>query len=190
MIRKLLVAVIVVLSALAIAAQAPTPSPQPASLWIDVPFIKQTPEACGAASIAMVMRYWAEQSGRHPGSESDPEVIFKQLHSREARGIYASKMQKYLEEQGFRTFAIRGSWSDLRQHLDKGRPLIVALRPLRNSDALHYVVVVGIDDAKGLVIFNDPADRKLAKLDRESFEKEWSATEQWTLLAVPQSDAR
>jgi len=33
---------------------------------------------------------------------------------------------------------------------------------------------------------NDPARRKLIKVDRQSFEKEWAAAQYWTLLAVPQ----
>jgi hypothetical protein len=35
-------------------------------------------------------------------------------------------------------------------------------------------------------LLNDPARRKLLKQDRSDFEKEWSATGQWTLLALPQ----
>src|ERR1700733_7458123 len=37
-----------------------------AGVWLDVPFVKQDKNACGAASIAMVMRYWQQQDG---GSE-------------------------------------------------------------------------------------------------------------------------
>ena len=35
---------------------------------------------------------------------------------------------------------------------------------------------------------NDPAQRKLLKQDRPSFEREWSAAGKWTLLALPQTD--
>ncbi len=175
-------AVIALLCATAVTAQS-------ANVWIDVPFVKQAPEACGAATLAMVMRYWAQQQGREFDRRSDPEFIFAQLHSRDGHGIYASKMKSYLDRQGFQTFVFGGTWDDLKQHIAKGRPLIVELRPLRNGDALHYVVVAGIDEPQQLVIFNDPADRQLAKLDRTSFEKEWKATEQWTLLAVPRSNA-
>jgi ABC-type bacteriocin/lantibiotic exporter with double-glycine peptidase domain len=163
---------------------------QASSVWIDVPFVRQSPEGCGAASIAMVMRYWSQQSGAPPARAEDAEYIFDQLHSQKAKGVYASQVESYLQAHGFRTFAFHGTWDDLKQHIAKGRPLIVALRPPRNGDELHYVVVAGVDDAQQLIMFNDPADRKLAKLDRKSFEKEWKATEQWTLLAVPQSSAR
>jgi ABC-type bacteriocin/lantibiotic exporter with double-glycine peptidase domain len=156
-------------------------------IWLDVPFVQQSKEGCGAASIAMVMQYWIRQSGRQPSDASDATQILKQLHSPEAHGIYASAMESYLQQQGYRTFVLRGQWFDLEQHLRKGRPLIVALRPIENSSALHYVVVAGLDPARNLVMFNDPAGRKLEKLDRRTFEKEWNVTGNWTLLAVPPS---
>ena len=96
-------------------------------------------------------------------------------------------MEKYFKEKGFRTFTIRGEWEDLRQHLDKGRPLIVALQPAHGA-SLHYVVVAGLDQEQGIVMLNDPAQRKLLKQDRPSFEREWSAAGKWTLLALPQTD--
>ena len=37
---------------------------------------------------------------------------------------------------------------------------------------------------------NDPAQRKLLKQDRSEFEQEWSAAGKWTLLALPQPEAR
>ncbi len=58
-----------------------------------------------------------------------PAQIQRALYSPKAHGIYASDMERYFREKGFRTFTIRGEWEDLKQHLDKGRPLIVALKP-------------------------------------------------------------
>ena len=75
-------------------------------------------------------------------------------------------------------------WKDLKEHLEKGRPLIVALNP--GGSYLHYVVVAGLDWQQGVVLKNDPAERKLLKQGRANFEKEWKAAGNWTLLAVPQ----
>ena len=33
-------------------------------VWLDVPFVKQEKDGCGAASIAMVMQYWQAQQGQ------------------------------------------------------------------------------------------------------------------------------
>jgi predicted double-glycine peptidase len=169
-------------------------------VWIDVPFVKQEKDGCGAASIAMVMQYWQRQEQQPARPDSDPAQIQRELYSAKAHGIYASDMERYFKEKGFRTFTIRGEWEDLKQHLDKGRPLIVALKPaalkppherdarvyIGDGTPLHYVVVAGMDPGQGLVLVNDPAQRKLLKQDRASFERDWNAAGNWTLLALPQ----
>jgi ABC-type bacteriocin/lantibiotic exporter with double-glycine peptidase domain len=158
-------------------------------VWLDVPFVKQEKDGCGAASIAMVMQYWQRQLRESVNLDSDPAQIQRALYSAKAHGIYASDMERYFREKGFRTFTIRGEWEDLKQHLDKGRPLIVALKPPGGAP-LHYVVVTGVDPERGIVMVNDPAQRKLLKQDRPSFDREWSAAGRWTLLAVPQAESR
>jgi ABC-type bacteriocin/lantibiotic exporter with double-glycine peptidase domain len=158
------------------------------ALWIDVPYVQQAPEGCGAASLAMVIKYWEAHGMPLHGNASDAAHILQVLHSPKGHGIYASAMERYLQENGFRTFAFSAKWEDLQEHLQKGRPLIVGLKPSKTSRFLHYVVVAGIDPAAGLVMFNDPAGRKLTKLDRKSFEREWAATDNWTLLALPQKN--
>src|SRR6266852_7737738 len=162
----------------------------PPGVWLDVPFVKQEKDGCGAASIAMVMQYWQRQQGQSAGQNSDAVQIQHALYSAKARGIYASEMERYFREKGFRTFTIRGEWEDLKQHLDKGRPLIVALKPAGGVTPLHYVVVTGLDQEQGIVMVNDPAQRKLLKQDRSAFEQEWSAAGKWTLLAMPQTQSR
>ncbi len=139
-------------------------------IWLDVPYIRQEKNGCGAASIAMVMQYWM--------GSADPQAIQKLLYSRRAEGIFASDMEGYFREKGFQVFAFRGEWADLEQHIGKGRPLIVCLK---QGAPLHYVVVAGVD--AGFVLLNDPARRKLLKLDRAAFERDWK--DRWTLLAVP-----
>jgi len=170
-------------------------------VWIDVPFVKQEKDGCGAASIAMVMQYWQRQEHQPANPDSDAVQIQQELYSAKVHGIYASSMERYFKEKGFRTFTIRGEWEDLEQHLGKGRPLIVALKPaaskspherdagahIGDGTPLHYVVVAGVDPEQGLVLVNDPAQRKLLKQDRSSFERDWSAAGNWTLLALPQT---
>lgn len=155
------------------------------NVWLDVPFVKQEKNGCGAASIAMIMQYWRQQQHDSPAAASDPDQIQRVLYSKEAHGIYASDLEQYLDEHGFRTFAFSGEWSDLESNLAKGRPLLLALKPGR-SDPLHYVVITGVDAQEGIVLMNDPAQRKLLKQDRSDFERQWKAAGNWTLLAVPQ----
>lgn len=156
----------------------------PSGIWLNVPFVKQKKDGCGAASIAMVMQYWLRQQGQPAHGTADAAEIQRALFSRQARGIYASDLERYLRQQGYRTFAFRGEWTDLKQHLEKGRPLIAALKPAAMVP-MHYVVVTGLDEERQLVLLNDPAQRKLLKEDRSSFEREWKGARHWTLLALP-----
>ena len=153
-------------------------------LWLDVPFIQQEKNGCGAASIAMVMQYWQRQ--QHGPAVPDAQAIQRALYSRRARGIYASDLERYLRQHGFRTFAVQGEWKDLEHHLEKGRPLIVALKSGR--DDLHFLVVTGMDREQQVVLQHDPARRKLLKQYRSDFEREWKRAGNWMLLALPQRD--
>jgi ABC-type bacteriocin/lantibiotic exporter with double-glycine peptidase domain len=154
-------------------------------VWLDVPFIKQEKEGCGAASIAMVMQYWSKQQSKPADASADAVEVQRALYSSKDHGIRATDMERYLQEHGFQTFAFTGKWDDLQQHLAKGRPLIVALKPAALETQLHYVVVVGVDSEQNVVLLNDAAQRKLLKQERASFEKQWSAVGRWTLLALP-----
>jgi ABC-type bacteriocin/lantibiotic exporter with double-glycine peptidase domain len=135
----------------------------------------------------MIMQYWKNQGGRAAANSADPERIQAALYSPSAGGIPASKMREYFQASGYRAFAFRGNWDDLKHHVQQGRPLIVSLKASGPLEPLHYVVVVGIDAERGYVYMNDPAQQKLLRISREGFESEWNPTQNWALLAVPQS---
>jgi hypothetical protein len=46
--------------------------------------------------------------------------------------------------------------------------------------------VVGLESEDGIVLVNDPAQRKLLKMDLRNFETRWRPMHNWTLLAVPE----
>lgn len=171
----------------ATATRSPAHGGESSGVWLDVPFIQQEKNGCGSASIAMVMQYWQTQQGGTLDASSDPIAIQRQLYSNQAHGVYASGMERYFQQHGFRTFVFSGTWDDLKRHLEKGRPLIVALKPMPGETVLHYVVVAGLDWQQNLVLMNDAAQRKLLKEDRARFEKEWNSVGHWTLLALPQA---
>src|SRR5205807_5959282 len=88
----------------------------PSGIWLDVPFIKQEKDGCGAASIAMVMQYWFKQHGQAMDSSADAVAIQRELSSGKDsgkskdnkdkdRGIRASDMQRYFQQHSFQTFA-------------------------------------------------------------------------------------
>lgn len=152
-------------------------------IWVDVPFLRQEQNGCGAACLTMLGRFWRAQ-GSAGIADFDPRQIHAELYVPSRRGIPAAAMEQYLKDAGFQAFAFRGEWQDLAQHLSKGRPLIACLGPTGQT-AFHYVVVAGVDTAAGAVFVNDPARRKLTRLSRAEFERAWSRAGNWTLLAVP-----
>ncbi len=164
---------------------AQTAPAKSSGVWLEVPYVKQTEEGCGSAAIAMLLQYWSAHGAPGAADHADAEAIQKQLYSRKVHGIFASDMRRYLRESGFREFAMRGEWSDLRQHLEQGRPLIISLQPGHTKAPLHYVVVTGMDWERDAIFVNDPSRGKLLRIERQKFEKEWRTARNWMLLAVP-----
>ena len=156
------------------------------TIWLDVPFVKQVENGCGAACVSMLMHYW---HGNSPGAVApDDAAIRERLRPRDRGGVRAAELERYLREQGYRVFAFAGRLEDLESHLLKGRPLIVGMKDPSGGAGFHFVVVAGLDRAQDLVLVNDPARRKLAKLRRADFEKDWKACGNWTLLAIPENE--
>jgi predicted double-glycine peptidase len=134
------------------------PEPQEkAGIWLDVPYLKQREDGCGSAAISMLLEYWNAHGAGIDSQRANTAAIQKQLYSPKARGIFASDMETYLKDSGFRVFPLSGEWKDLLEQLKQGRPLIVSLQPGSARTPLHYVVVTGIDWQKGAVFLNDPA---------------------------------
>jgi hypothetical protein len=69
-------------------AQTPT-AVGTTAVWIDVPYVHQPAEGCGAASLAMVISYWAAQQGKPAGSAGDVATIQRELYSPKDHGISA-----------------------------------------------------------------------------------------------------
>ncbi len=162
--------------ALALLASLAAASGGGPAAWLDVPFVRQAENGCGAACIAMVLCYW--------NGSADPGQVQQGLFEAGAKGVRAEAMENCFRARGYRTYSFRGTWTDLGRHIAKGRPLIVSLGGM-GVPLSHYVVVAGIDPERQLVLVNDPAGRKLTKLHRSAFERSWQESDRWTLLALP-----
>jgi len=158
----------------------------PQVIWLDVPFVQQVGNGCGAACISMIMRYWhrSSASARMP----DDTQIIGRLFSEEIEGVRAADLARFLQEQDYRVFTFNGNRDDLEHHLQKGRPLIVGIKQSSGTARFHFVVVAGLDPAQDLILVNDPARRKLIKLRRADFERDWKECGNWTLLALPPNE--
>ena len=153
--------------------------------WLDVPYVRQIEAGCGAASIAMVMQYWSHETPELGVATDamDGDRIYRLLAGSSGKGISGESLKQYLSSNGFDAYAFNGELRDIEQHLAKGRPLVVCLAPRGSRQPLHYVVVVGKTDK--VVTMHDPTRGKLFQEDLPRFQKEWKATGNWTLLAVP-----
>lgn len=171
------VAALFVLSALASSAIGK-------GVWIDVPFVRQTDRACGAATASMLLRYWRGAGFAVKNADLDLESLHQRIYSQSARGTWGSDLARLLEESGLKVFVFEGDYRDLEKHIAAGRPLAVCLDPPRGN-FLHFAVVVGLEPEAVLV--NDPARRKLTRYGREEFLAAWQAASSWTLLAVPET---
>ena len=140
-----------------------------------VPFVPQEKDTCGAAALAMVLRYW-ERPIRH-------EDIASALLAPELRGIPGSRLAEFARQHGLTAIAYEGDLAQLRDYVAKGRPLIVAWKLGR--DRYHDVVVVGFDDARRAVLVNDPAEGAERSIPLRKFEKRWAGAGHWTLLVLP-----
>ncbi len=159
-----------------------------AGKWIDVPYVAQPKDGCGAAAISMVMRYWAAQPGVSaglvgavPGVREIQDLLFVPAE----KGIPATAMRDYFARYGYHAYAFRGDWSDLELHISQGRPLVVSLKASGRGGPLHYAVVTGVDSQRGYVFLNDPARGQMLRISREGFLGEWNPANNWALLAVP-----
>jgi ABC-type bacteriocin/lantibiotic exporter with double-glycine peptidase domain len=157
------------------------------AIWLDVPFVAQEENGCGAACVAMVMKYWRDRTVATAPLPSDSD-IYAALSPDPRGGTRASDLVRYLTERGFQAFAFAGTWDDLEQHLRKGRPLIAGLKKGSGAVPFHFVVIAGLDRGEDLILVNDPARRKLSKLSRADFDREWKGCGNWTLLALPRQD--
>src|SRR5688572_27387387 len=142
------------MSMLALAAVAATA--------LNVPFVPQQKDTCGAAALAMVLAYW--------GKPVPHDEIAGALLKKELRGIPGSELERFARERGFTATAYKGDLGNLVDFLAKGRPLIVAWDMGRGR--FHDVVVVGVSGQDVLV--NDPARGALRREPVRRFERRWS----------------
>lgn len=152
--------------------------------WLDVPFVAQGPGGCGPASADMIAAYWNARQALKPDPRSSAPAPSHFLTADPEKGVSGSALARSLKEAGYRTFVFRGEEADLEHHISRGRPLIVCLAS--GADESHFVVVVGVDPGHSLIFLNDPAQRKLLAVPWSQFEKQWGASENWTLLALPE----
>lgn len=151
-------------------------SDQDNAFFIDVPFIKQEKNLCGAASLAMVLRYWGKNISQYS--------IADEIYDKKKRGIESEALKSFAEEKGFLAFIYKAELENIKENIKKGRPLIVAVSSEAPS-GFHYLVLVGFDEDRSLVVVNDPYSYKMREMKSAEFIDRWRESENWTLLVLP-----
>jgi ABC-type bacteriocin/lantibiotic exporter with double-glycine peptidase domain len=148
-----------------------------AAAALSVPFVPQEKDTCGAAALAMVLRYWQQ-----PVSQDE---IAAELLERELSGIRGSRLAELAQRRGFRAIAYEGDMEHLKGLVSQGWPIIVGWKMKRGL--YHDVVVVGIDDRRREVLVHDPADGPDRRVAMAAFEKLWAGAHHWALLVTPEA---
>jgi hypothetical protein len=147
------------------------------SALIDVPFLAQTPDLCGGAAVAMVMRYW--------GTRDVFPQDFASLVDKSEGGIPAITLTTAVRDRGWQALPLSGrdddGHADIRNHIAAGRPLIALIAVAPRT--FHYVVIVGATDVD--VVVHDPALSPYRVLRWSEFDRAWAATNRWLLLMLP-----
>ena len=142
---------------------------------LDVPYVHQRKDTCGAAALAMVLQYWGVAVSH---DEVAGELLQPELH-----GIAGSRLAAFAAGRGLTAVAHAGDIDHLRDHVGKGRPMIVAWAMGRGRH--HDVVVIGFDDDRRRVIVHDPARGAARGVDLDTFRRRWAGAGHWTLLVAP-----
>jgi predicted double-glycine peptidase len=174
------IAVSAVLSTAGTAVAVGVPEQSGAHALIDVPYMAQTPELCGGAAVAMVLRYWGER-------DVFPQD-FASLVSKGDGGIVTGALVTAVQQKGWQAFVLPAgdgsTRAQLRSEIDKGRPLIALIEVARRT--YHYVVIVGSTDRE--VVLHDPARAPFRVLTWAEFDGAWAASGRWMMLVLPSSE--
>lgn len=177
---------LVVLGALLVPAGASgrsgTPQGAGSHALLDVPYVSQTPDLCGGAAVAMVLRYWGERD------------VFAQdfapLVGAGAGGIVTGVLASAVRARGWQAIvlpAYNGTGrTTIQLELDRGRPIIALIEVAPRT--YHYVVIVGSTDRD--VVLHDPAHSPFRVLRWEDFDRAWAATRQWMMVVLPSEASR
>jgi ABC-type bacteriocin/lantibiotic exporter with double-glycine peptidase domain len=142
---------------------------------LDVPYVHQQKDTCGAAALAMVLQYW--------GVAISHDEIAGELLQPELHGIAGSKLAAFASARGMTAIAHEGDVGHLRDHVGKGRPMIVGWA--MGKGRYHDVVVTGFDDDGSHVIVHDPARGAGRRIAVDTFRRRWAGAGYWTLLVAP-----
>lgn len=158
----------------AITANRPTDSEK--AVIANVPFVKQKPDYCGPASLAMILNFY--------GLNVSQDEIAHEIYSSELKGTISIEMVIYAFKKGFEAEAYQGGFADLQAKLKAGLPVIVSHRVTKDAKKVHYLVVLGFDDAKEVFYYHSDTKNDQA-IDYQKFLKRWKMADNLIFFIHP-----
>lgn len=142
-----------------------------------VPFYRYEANWCGPAALAAVTSFW--------GRRMSPEQISSKVNVPQLRGTLPIDMEFFLQETGFDTKSVKGTLDELKLEILRNIPVISLVdRGLNRSHEPHYIIVIGFDESKKVIIAHDGlTENKI--ITYETFIKEWTRAGRWMLIAAP-----
>lgn len=146
----------------------------------DVPFVAQTTDQCGPASLSMLLS--------HTGVNTPVATLRERVYLPEREGALQVELLAATREAGRVALVVQPTPDDLLAHLDAGRAVLI-LQDLRLAwrSRWHYAVVVGYLPAEQVfVLRSGPNPRLLMK--RQAFLKSWQRGGNWGVVALRPGD--
>ena len=162
-----------------LAATPPEPGSEPVrdALHLDVPVIRQSPERCGPAALAMVLRFYHAAPAAITEAEGAYDAklrgaLITDLAAAARRAGYAASIQSPSEEQliGF-----------LRSHAP---PILLYERGIGPIGRGHYGVLVGWDPVRRAFTLNDGGARP-RRMGHHELMHRWRAAGAQVLMVNP-----
>jgi Flp pilus assembly protein TadD len=159
--------------------KTPDPGPQ-ARVLTGVPVRSFGLKSCGAGSLSAVLSYHGQ-----PVTLEELDAVLPKGRN---EGVVTLDMVLEARRRGYDARLVEGTPELVERELREGRPVILMLQvldaPGQRRDLFHYIVIDGIDPAKGLVRVQ-LGDEKLRWTTFERLDRRWRATRRATLLIAP-----
>ena len=159
--------------------------PEKGHLIQTVPFEKWLERNyCGPACLAMALNYWDETRS------FSQRKIADEIYDSESQATYNSELVLYPRTQGFESYSFQGNLRILKDLVGQDIPVIVLAKTIKQIAKGHYRVVIGFDEDKDQIIFNDPYFGDRQAMTSKDFMKVWELGKgrnqsRWMMAVVP-----
>ena len=142
-----------------------------------VPPVRQTRYGCGPAAVSSVMRYY--------GIDVSPDEVEERVFIDALGGTLVSDILVYVREEGLRAKYFRADLEGLKAMVRRDTPPILLInKGLSDIVIGHYIVVVGYDDGRGVVVALTGKERP-SVLKYKKLLRAWKKTDYSTIVIGP-----